>query len=77
MNCHSAASRFANVQEAFHDEVAGRAAIGKEKVSVLESPSSKTGCIVDALIQPNNSRYVVLAKVVEIGFGGVLAWHEK
>lgn len=75
VNCHSAAGRFAYVQEAFHDQIAGRAAIGEKKISVLESPSSETGRVVDALIQANNGRHVVLAEIVEIRLGGVLAWY--
>lgn len=74
VNCHSAAGGFAYVQEAFHDQIAGRAAVGEEKISVLESPSSETGRVVDALIQANNGRHVVLAEIVEIRLGGVLAW---
>jgi hypothetical protein len=74
VNCHSAAGGFAYVQEAFHDQIAWRAAVGEEKISMLESPSSETGRVVDALIQANNGRHVVLAEIVEIRLRGVLAW---
>lgn len=62
---------FADVQEAADDKVAGRAAIHKKQVVMLETSICKAVALVDLPIQPHHIGDVVLAEVGEVSFWGM------
>lgn len=67
MNCHSTLRTLTNVQEASQDEVAGRGAVHKEKVVVLEASIDEASALVDLPVQPHHISHAVLPEVREVG----------
>ncbi len=54
---------FAQFQEAIHDEVRGRAAVGEEQVSVLKTGARESRSVVDPLVEPHYGGDVVAPEV--------------
>ena len=44
---------------------------------MLEPPTSETSRVVDALVQPDDGCHVVLAEIVEVRLGSVLACQSR
>ena len=54
------------MKEASHDEVAGRGAVHKEQVMVLEASISEAAPLVDLPVEPHHVGHTVLSEVREV-----------
>lgn len=68
---HTAFWALANVQEAPHDEVAGRGAIHKEQVVVLETRVAEAAALIDLPVEPHHVGHMVLPEVWEVRLRGM------
>lgn len=71
MDGHGSLCALADVQEAACDDVAGRAAVHKEEVVVVEAGVSETFGIVDLLVQTDDGGHVVFPEVWEVSLRGM------
>lgn len=70
----SAIGRFADGEKALHDQIRWRRSIREEQVPMLKTGPSEPGSIVNALVQPDDSRHVIAAEVMKIRFRCVLTF---
>lgn len=71
MDSNSTIRGLADMQEAAHDDVTGRAAIHEEQVIVVKAGICEALGIVDLLVEANDGGDVVLAKVGKVGLWGM------
>lgn len=71
MHGDGALGRFADVQEAADDDVAGGAAVHEEQVVMREAGVCEARALVHLPVEPDHVADVVLAEVREVRFRGV------
>ncbi len=71
MHGHGSKRALADVQEAAGDDVAGRAAVHKEQVVMVETGICEALGVVDLLVEAYYGGDVVLAEIWEISLGGM------
>ena len=77
MDGDGAAGLLAEGEKSVHNQIGRRAAVGEEEVAVLEAGAGEARRVVDALVQPDDGCHVVLAEIVEVRLGSVLACQSR
>ena len=67
VHCNGAVALLRQVEEFFHQMIAGRAAVNEEQIVMLEAGLGEPLGIVDLLVQPDDTLDVVLSKIGKIG----------
>lgn len=66
MNSDCSFGIFADFEEGRHDVVRGDAAVNEEQVVVFEAGISESPGVVNLLVESNDCRHVVLAKIRKV-----------